>query len=108
MILEKDEAPLAGITAPNHMTADIGPPFVPRWKSPASAVPRESWERPTRVLVRKASDQIPDQGGVASRTEENVESTQHSEEQLDHEVTVVARAANSMPRSAQTTDFTMR
>jgi hypothetical protein len=60
VILEKDEAPLAGITAPNHMTADIGPPFVPRGKSPASAVPRESWERPTRVLVRQASDQIPD------------------------------------------------
>src|SRR6516165_5132764 len=41
------------------------------------------------------------QGCVASRTEENAESTQHSEEQMDHELTVVARGANSMPRSAQ-------
>jgi len=48
------------------------------------------------------------QGCVASRTEENAESTQHSEEQIDHELMVVARGANSMPRYAQTIDFTMR
>jgi hypothetical protein len=48
------------------------------------------------------------QGCVASRTEENAESTQHSEEQMDHELMVVARRANSMPRYAQTIDFTMR
>src|SRR5215472_15065997 len=47
-------------------------------------------------------------GCVASRTEENAESTPHSEEQMDHELTVVARSANSMPRSTQTIDFTIR
>ena len=47
------------------------------------------------------------QGCVASRTEKNAESTQHREEQLDHELTV-ARGANSMPRCGQTVDFTMR
>jgi hypothetical protein len=48
------------------------------------------------------------QGHVTSRTEENAESTQHSEARLDHELTVVANGANSMSRSAQTIDFTMR
>ena len=48
------------------------------------------------------------QSCVASRTEENTECTQHSEEQLDHELTLVAYGANSMPRYDQTIDFTMR
>ena len=47
------------------------------------------------------------QGCVSSRTEKNAESTQHREEQLDHELTV-ARGVNSMPRCDQTVDFTMR
>jgi hypothetical protein len=48
------------------------------------------------------------QGCIASRAEENAESSQHSEEQMDRELTAVARSANSMPRSAQTIDFTTR
>jgi hypothetical protein len=44
---------------------------------------------------------------VTSRTEENAECAQHSEKQLDHELTVVARGANSTSRSAQTIDFTV-
>jgi hypothetical protein len=47
-------------------------------------------------------------GCVASRTKENAECTQYNEEKLDHKLTVVARAANSMPMSVQTVDFTMR
>jgi hypothetical protein len=48
------------------------------------------------------------QGCVNSRTEENTECAQHSEKQLDHELTVVARGANSMSRSVQTIAFAMR
>jgi hypothetical protein len=48
------------------------------------------------------------QGGIASGTEENTECTQDGYEELDHELTVVARGADSMPRPAQTIDFTIR
>jgi hypothetical protein len=41
------------------------------------------------------------QGGLASGTEENTECTQDGYEELDHELTVVARGADSMPRPAQ-------
>jgi hypothetical protein len=48
------------------------------------------------------------QGGIASETEDNAECTQDGYEELDHEPTVAARGADSMPRPAQTPNFTIR
>ena len=50
------------------------------------------------VLLPQSEDL---QGGLASGTEENTECTQDGYEELDHELTVVARGADSMPRPAQ-------
>jgi len=51
------------------------------------------------------------QRGIASCTEENTESTQHSEEELDHEILVVTRRdAGTIGRlgPSQLIDFTIR
>jgi hypothetical protein len=73
-------------------------------RSPACRDGRGRWRLSTATCWRRARISR----AVSLRERKKTWRAQHSEEQLDHEVTVVARAANPMARSAQTTDFTMR